>query len=576
MGTERLTPAVGYLRRSTEKQEASLTDQRTAIEKYAREHGYEVIRLYEDDGISGDATERRHGFLRMHADAVAPRRDFDVILCWNYSRFGRFNSIEAGFWIHPLMKAGVKLVTTDKGLVNWNDFIGRVINTLEAEGKHQFLRDLARDVIRGQISNAEAGRLNGQRAPYGYDRVLIDDRKQVVQRVRDGERIARPKTWKIGLELSDDPEKVRWAKWMFTTYAEMDVGTRALADHLNAKRVPGPTGGGWSQATVREILRNPVYAGDFVWGRRRMGKYFQAAASGARERTDAGAAGNPRAEWVRTTATHPALVDRPIFDRVQEKLTERQARTTPRGARGDGYLLSGLVFCGHCKRKMHGYPSVRVKNGKRYVYLRCVCSTKHTQGKNNPAGCGYNGIEQEPLVNFLATTLRTAILSGGHLDDLRARIRSVLEAKRASDPNRAAALREKAKSLEVQAGRLIRSLPMLDGPAAEAVTTELNSISTDKERTLAELAEVERAGDAADLDEQAAEMAREIWTLAEDITGDDPARVREVFRRMVGRIDLSFDKRQRKNRVETPFREGTVELRIDPVLLGLENRGERI
>jgi len=62
------------------------------------------------DGISGDATEKRLDFQRMIADASG-RRDFEAILCWDQDRFGRFDSVEAGFWIHPLRKAGVKLVT---------------------------------------------------------------------------------------------------------------------------------------------------------------------------------------------------------------------------------------------------------------------------------------------------------------------------------------------------------------------------------------------------------------------------------------------------------------------------------
>src|SRR5262245_56186830 len=87
-------PAVAYLRRSTNRQERSLEDQRREIEAYAQQRGYRVLRWYSDSGISGDATERRAEFLKMH-QAATNSRDFDVILCWDYSRFGRFDSIEA-------------------------------------------------------------------------------------------------------------------------------------------------------------------------------------------------------------------------------------------------------------------------------------------------------------------------------------------------------------------------------------------------------------------------------------------------------------------------------------------------
>ena len=156
-------PAVGYLRRSTSRQEKSLDDQRGEIEHYAAAHGYTIVRWFQDDGISGDSTEKRAGFLAMHK-AACNGRDFDVILCWDQDRFGRFNSMEAGFYVHPLMRAGVSLVTVNEGPIDWDDFTGRVMYSLKQVGKHQFLLDLSRNVTRGQITNAQKGYLCGQAA----------------------------------------------------------------------------------------------------------------------------------------------------------------------------------------------------------------------------------------------------------------------------------------------------------------------------------------------------------------------------------------------------------------------------
>jgi DNA invertase Pin-like site-specific DNA recombinase len=79
---------------STDKQEASIPAQREAVAKYAAANGYTIVREYADEAVSGDATERRHGFLAMHK-AACNGRDFNAILVWDSDRFGRFNSVEA-------------------------------------------------------------------------------------------------------------------------------------------------------------------------------------------------------------------------------------------------------------------------------------------------------------------------------------------------------------------------------------------------------------------------------------------------------------------------------------------------
>jgi site-specific DNA recombinase len=61
--------AVGYFRRSSDKEEASIPAQRDAVIAQAAKHGYRIIRQYVDEAISGDETERRVQFQRMLRDA---------------------------------------------------------------------------------------------------------------------------------------------------------------------------------------------------------------------------------------------------------------------------------------------------------------------------------------------------------------------------------------------------------------------------------------------------------------------------------------------------------------------------
>ena len=113
----------------------------------------------------------------MHHDATNGR-DFDFILCWDLSRFGRFDSIKAGRWINPLRRAGVKLFTVKDGPADWTSFEGRVMSAINSEAKHQYILGIADSAPRGMIQRTEKGHLCGQAAPYGYDRIEVDENGQ--------------------------------------------------------------------------------------------------------------------------------------------------------------------------------------------------------------------------------------------------------------------------------------------------------------------------------------------------------------------------------------------------------------
>ena len=69
IGSAHFKPAVGYLRRSTDRQEQSIGDQRRVIEGYAANNGYDVLDYYIDDAISGASSEDRASFLQLIQDA---------------------------------------------------------------------------------------------------------------------------------------------------------------------------------------------------------------------------------------------------------------------------------------------------------------------------------------------------------------------------------------------------------------------------------------------------------------------------------------------------------------------------
>jgi DNA invertase Pin-like site-specific DNA recombinase len=163
----RFSPAPRYAFCPPFTQEDSIPSQRTELTKYAERRGYTVLREYADEAISGDATERRTGFLKMQNDAASG--EFGIVLAWDQDRFGRFDPLDAGYWIYPFRRAGVRLETIAQGRIDWEDLTGQLVYSVNQLGKAQFLRELSRNTTRGLLASAREGR-TGTGGPhcYGY------------------------------------------------------------------------------------------------------------------------------------------------------------------------------------------------------------------------------------------------------------------------------------------------------------------------------------------------------------------------------------------------------------------------
>src|SRR6266496_4773803 len=94
MTADQRTPAVQYLRMSTEHQQYSLENQSAAIQKYAKSHGLEVMQTYSDAAKSGLVLKRRHGLRQLLQDVVGGTASYRAILVYDVSRWGRFQDTD--------------------------------------------------------------------------------------------------------------------------------------------------------------------------------------------------------------------------------------------------------------------------------------------------------------------------------------------------------------------------------------------------------------------------------------------------------------------------------------------------
>jgi DNA invertase Pin-like site-specific DNA recombinase len=394
---------------STDKQEDSPTQQRIEVEKLAKRHGCTIVKEFIDEGISGVDTRKRKGFQEMLRYVQQPDTP-KVILSWDQDRFSRLDSVDSGEIIAPLRRAGVRLITVAQGEVDWTTFHGRVIFNLHQEGKNQFLQDLSRNCLRGKIRSVSRGRIVGK-IVYAYDREYRNEQGKVVHRVKFNEGFSAPRGW-TGKEVPN-PEAAPIVKWLFESYADADWSICGLQRNLNERGVPAPAGGPWHSTIIRRILTNPVYVGDVVYGRRRCGKFHRMNDEG-----DISPA-NGKEQHVEGSIVvrnaHEAIVSRELFDRVQKRLKERrEAKRKPRNA---SYLLSGMLICGHCGRRLWG----RHCSQSDLRYYTCEGDTDKRFGLFKPA-CKKYSVRKDIIEPFVVNWLLDKALSEENLAKLRVKL----------------------------------------------------------------------------------------------------------------------------------------------------------
>ncbi len=176
--------AIGYVRRSSDRQEESLDQQRAKLEAFANQHGWQLECVYSDDAISGSDLSRP-GLEQLMRDAT-DREDIGVVLAWDRNRIARPKDAVDGLLLErQIIQAGKRIFYAATGQEADRSFASGLISYVEHFQNGDYLRKLSRDTARGLISRAERGLWAGGPIPFGYDRLILDDRGKPRLIVRD-------------------------------------------------------------------------------------------------------------------------------------------------------------------------------------------------------------------------------------------------------------------------------------------------------------------------------------------------------------------------------------------------------
>lgn len=517
-------PAAAYYRMSSDAQEASIPAQREAVRAWAAANGWELVAEYQDDGISGDATAKRTAFKKMLADAQGKK--FGAIIVWNLERFGRFDSIEGGYWLFPLREAGVQIITLDRGPIDWHDFGGRIIWSVEQEAKHSYLRTMSRDSLRGKIKAAREGVWQGGRCPLGY---RVENRR-----------------------LAEEPSHSAIVRRIFAEYLA-GYSLRGIAIRLNDAGLLSARGAYWVPSSVRMILTNAVYLGDYLYNRSSSGKYVQSAGGMIRSKAagDPSQSRNDEADWIRIAGHHPALIERTTFDAVQSRLVERQKLTTPK-RNGGRFVFQGMVWCAGCGTRMCGYHH----HGYDYYY----CQSYMTKGREF---CHRRPVPQAELLGFVLEALGERLTGSELRRAFRSEVNALMPGSaRAAD--QVAPLTRELAGAEAERRRLQERLCDVDAEFVPVVQSKLRetevrcALLSDRLKRARKPAKVLRL----EADRQIELIVKMFGELSDAVAKAPPPLVRALLRELIERVEVLTAKVQKGTRgVADPH--GTIVLRAE-------------
>ncbi|WP_373278358.1 recombinase family protein [Andreprevotia chitinilytica] len=444
----------------------------------------QVLRVFTDEGISGRSAAKRPAF--QDAINYCAAFDVDYFICWSTSRFAR-NKIDAGLYKKALADGGTKLVYVSTDIDEDTDEGWFAGSLLEIVDEH-YSRMVSRDTSRSMMKNARDGYFNGGRVPFGYHVVLDGKRRRLA--------IKEPEAQTI--------------RDMFALCLQ-GLGSKAISMALNEDG-QRKNGKAWEKNTVSLALKNPVYAGLIVFNR-----------------TRADGSARPEADWI-VTESHPAIVTRDVYDRVQQLMLSRSPRVAS-GSPHSNFVFTGILRCGECGAAMQ-IESATGRNNV-YHYYNCRSSLKG-------AGCSSRRLPAKELDLYLTDVVLNRVLTPERVREAIHEVHQLTSEWNDTIEKQRAAVKAELKKLQQRRNNLFELLELhgKDTPNLGDLTTRLRELGKQIAETEKAYLDIEDyAGDAWSLDETDVIEATQLFRgILADST--DNKKKREFFSSILEQVSV--------------------------------------
>ena len=181
--------AAEYVRMSTEHQQYSTENQGDKIREYAARRGIEIVATYADEGKSGLRIDGRQALQRLIRDVETGQADFQIILVYDVSRWGRFQDAdESAYYEYICRRAGIQVAYCAEQFENDGSPVSTIVKGVKRAMAGEYSRELSAKVFAGQCRLIELGFRQGGPAGYGLRRTLVDVQGSVKAELSRGEQ----------------------------------------------------------------------------------------------------------------------------------------------------------------------------------------------------------------------------------------------------------------------------------------------------------------------------------------------------------------------------------------------------
>lgn len=326
--------AAEYLRKSRMEEgldtEEVLSRHRKALAEYAAAHDIHIIETYYEV-VSGESLYARPEMLRLLEDIDEGK--YEAVLVMDLDRLSRGRMKDQGIILDTFKESGTLIVTPEK-TYDLADDLDEEVAELKTFISRREYKIINKRLRRGLAQSIEEGCYVAN-APYGYRNVYID-RKPTLEIVE---------------------EEAKFVRMMYEMYTQ-GYGCLTIARHITALGSRPHRSDEWGRTSVRNILRNPTFTGKVVWNQK---KHIRKGQKGNPKHITIY---QPREKWTITDGLHPAIIDKPLYSRVQNIMDGKECV-----AHNDGQIkssLAGLVYCESCGGRMQ-----RMAYDKAGPYLMC-------------------------------------------------------------------------------------------------------------------------------------------------------------------------------------------------------------